>query len=107
MRDSKHRRELNWLADLNYAIQKPLKMEDENWRKRFNEHLLARLAESRRTELDRLQVRDACECVFYSVNRIVLLDRLDVSHHWQDARGRNGRRGSGPGYRVGVVANPQ
>ena len=59
-------------------------MEDENGQKRLDVHLLACLAESRRTELHRSQVRDTCECVFYSVNRIVLLGRFDVSHHWQD-----------------------
>ena len=72
------------LADLNYAtrghiIQEPLKMEDKNGWKLLDEHLLARLAEARRSELDRLQVRDACECVFYSVHRIVL-ESFDVSH---------------------------
>jgi hypothetical protein len=63
------------LADLNYAIRghiirEALKVEDENgW-----EHLdfLTRLAEARRTELHRLQVRDPCQRVFYSVHRIVL-----------------------------------
>jgi hypothetical protein len=48
-------------------------MEHENWRERLDEHLLARLA-ARRTKLNRCQVRDAFECVFYSVNRIVLLE---------------------------------
>ena len=80
-------------------------MEDENGRKRLDEHLLARLAESRRTELHRLQVRDTCECILYSANRIVLFRRFDVSHHWQDVCGGNGRRKSGPGYRDGVVDN--
>jgi hypothetical protein len=42
--------------------------------------LLARHVAPRWTELHGLQVRDACECVFYSVHRIVLLDILDVSH---------------------------
>ena len=71
--DLELRCEQNWLSNLNYAIlshvvQEALKMEDENGRKRLDEHLLARLDESTRTELHRLQVRDACECVFYSVN---------------------------------------
>jgi hypothetical protein len=47
-------------------------MDDENGREPFNENLLTRLARARRTKLHRLQMRDACECVFYSVHRIVL-----------------------------------
>ena len=54
-------RELNRLIDLNYAtrghiIQEPLKMEHENRWERLYEHLLARFAGARRTELHRLQV---------------------------------------------------
>ena len=79
------------LADLNYAIrgniiQEPLKVENENGWKHLDVHLLARLSEARWTELYRLQVRDACECVFHSVHRIVLLDCVDVSLQ------RNGKR---------------
>jgi hypothetical protein len=55
-------------------------VDHENGWKRLDEHLLARLAEARRTELHRLQMRDACECTFYSVYGIVLLEKLDVSH---------------------------
>ena len=52
--------ELNKLVDLNYAIrshiiQEPLKMEHENRWERLYEHLLARLAEAKRTD-HRLQV---------------------------------------------------
>jgi hypothetical protein len=77
--------ELNNFADLNYAIrghiiQETLKMEHENRWERLDEHFLARLAIARRTELRELQVRDACECVFYNLYRIVLLERFDVSH---------------------------
>ena len=62
---------LDLFADLNYTIrvhiiQEPLKMENENGWEHLDEHLLACLAEARRTELHRLQVRDACESVFYS-----------------------------------------
>jgi hypothetical protein len=83
--DFKLRRETNRLADLNYAIrgrivQEPFKMEDENRRECLDVHLLARHVAPRWTELHGLQVRDACECVFYNVHRIVLLDSLDVSH---------------------------
>lgn len=71
-------------------------MEDENRRKRFDEHIPARLVEARRTGLHRLQVRDSCERVFYRAHRIVLLESFYVSHQdvWQ-----NGRE-IGPGYRV-------
>jgi hypothetical protein len=76
----------NGLVDLYYAIrgniiQEPLKMEHENGWKHLDENLLARFAEAaRRTgELNMLQVRDACECVFYSVHRIVLLECFGVS----------------------------
>jgi hypothetical protein len=47
-------------------------MEDENGWELLDENLLARLAKARQIELDRLQVRDACECVLYSIHRIVL-----------------------------------
>jgi hypothetical protein len=77
-------RELNRFTDLNYVIrgdivQEPPKMEHENGWERLDEHLLARLAEAIWTELNRLLVRDACECVFYSVYRIVLLKCFDIS----------------------------
>jgi hypothetical protein len=36
--------------------------------------LLARHVEAGWTELHGLQVRDACECVFYGVHRTVLLE---------------------------------
>jgi hypothetical protein len=57
--DFEFRRELNRLDDLDYAIrrriiQEPFKMEDENWRKRFDERLLARLASARWAELHSL-----------------------------------------------------
>ena len=46
-----------------------------------DEHLSAWDAEARRMiELHGMQVRDACECVFYSVHRIVLLKSFNVSH---------------------------
>jgi hypothetical protein len=105
-------REPNMLADLNYAIrghviQEALKVEDENRRKHLDLHLLARLrlerlARARWTKLHRLQVRDPCECVFYSMHRIMLLDSFNVSHQdvWQNGEYR-------PGCRVGVIANLQ
>ena len=66
-------------------------MEDENWREHLDEHLLACLTQARRTELDRLQVQDVCQRVFYSTHRVVLLERFDVSY--QDISvGRMGRR---------------
>jgi hypothetical protein len=52
-------------------------MEDENGRKCLDEHLLARLAEARCTELHRLWMRNPGECVFYGVHSVGL---LDVSH---------------------------
>ncbi len=55
-------------------------MEDKYGREHLDEHLLAGLADASRTELHRFQVRDACKCVFYRVNRIVLFDNFDVSH---------------------------
>ena len=78
-------RELNRLAVLLTAIrcgiiQEPLKMEDENERESLDQNLLARLTQARRTELDRLQMRDTCECVFYSVYRTVLSNNFCVSH---------------------------
>ena len=80
--DFEFRRESNRLADLDYAIrshviQEPLEVEDENRWKLIDEHLLARLASARWTELNRLRVRDPYECVFYGLHRFVL---LDVSH---------------------------
>ena len=79
--DFELRRELNMFADLNYAIrvhiiQEPLKMEHENRWERLDKHLMVCLAGARRTELHRLQVRDACESIFNSVHRIVLLELL-------------------------------
>lgn len=55
-------------------------MEDENFWKLFDEQLLARLAGARRTALriHRLPVREACECVFYSTPRFVLLESFNV-----------------------------
>ena len=55
-------------------------MKDEDGWKNFDEHLLARLAEARWTELDRLHVGDARECVFNSVHRIVPSECFDVSN---------------------------
>ena len=40
-------------------------MEHENGWEHLDEDLLT---ETRRTELNRLQVRDVCECVFYSAH---------------------------------------
>jgi phage-related protein len=54
-------------------------MEYENGRESLDEHLLARLGAGQ-TELNRLQVRDAFERVFYCVHRIVLLECFYVSH---------------------------
>ena len=46
-------------------------MEDGNGWNHLDEHLLAWRAEARRMiELHGAQVRDACECVFYSVPSI-------------------------------------
>jgi hypothetical protein len=63
-------------------------MEYKNGWKHLDENLLARLTEARRTELNRFQVRYACECVFYSVHRIVLLRCFNVSHQDICVRGR-------------------
>ena len=63
-------------------------MEHENGRECLDEYSLTRLV-ARRSEPNRLHVRDACECIFYSVHRIVLLKCFDVSH--QDMCGSNGR----------------
>jgi hypothetical protein len=49
-------------------------MEHENRWERLHEDLLARVANARRTELHGLPVRDACECIFYNMHRIVLLE---------------------------------
>jgi hypothetical protein len=66
-------------------------MEHENRWENLDENLLARLAEARRSELHGLQVRDACECVFYIGHRIVLLECFDLSR--QDiCMGKMGRR---------------
>jgi hypothetical protein len=43
-------------------------MDNEYRREHLDEHLLARRAGIRRTELHRLRVRDARESVFYSVH---------------------------------------
>ena len=56
-------------------------MEHENGWKRLDEHLLARLTEARQTGLNGLLVRDACECVLYSVHRVMLLESFDISHY--------------------------
>jgi hypothetical protein len=79
-------RELNRLVDLNHAIrrhivQEPPKVEDENWWKFLDENLLTRFAGTRWTTLNRLRMRDACKCVFYSVHRIMLSENINVSHH--------------------------
>ena len=55
-------------------------MKDEDGWQNFDEHLLARLTDARWTELDRLCVGDARECVFYNVYRIVLSDSFGVSN---------------------------
>ena len=43
-------------------------MEHENGWEHLDENLLTRLTEARRTDLNRLPVRDVCECIFYSVH---------------------------------------
>ena len=55
-------------------------MKDEDGWQNLDEHLLARLTDVRWTELDRLRVGDARECVFYNVYRIVLSDSFGVSN---------------------------
>ena len=55
-------------------------MEDKNWREPLDEHLLGCRARARRIELDRLQVGDVCERVFYGMHRVMLLERFDVSY---------------------------
>jgi hypothetical protein len=47
-------------------------MEHENGWENLNKNLLAPLAKVRWTEMNRLQVRDACERAFYGGHRIVL-----------------------------------
>ena len=54
-------------------------MKDKNGWELFDKHFQSRLAKAGRTELNRLQVRDACECVLYSIHRIVLQDKFDIS----------------------------
>ena len=90
---------MNRFVYLNYAtrghiIQKPLKTEDKNgWG---------------RLKLQRLRVRDAWECVFYSVHRIVLKKRFDVRYlDISPDIGVGGTERNGPGCQVGVTANPQ
>jgi isocitrate dehydrogenase kinase/phosphatase len=70
-------RELNRLANLNYAIrcrivQEALKMENENRWKRFDLDFLARLTCVQLGDLHELGQRDVYESVFNSVYRIGL-----------------------------------
>jgi hypothetical protein len=51
-------------------------MEDENGWKRFEEHLLARLARAGLANLHRLGPRDVCKCVLNGVYRIGLRERF-------------------------------
>jgi hypothetical protein len=46
-------------------------MEHENGRECLDEYELTRFVAGR-SELNKLHVRDVCECIFYSVHRIVL-----------------------------------
>ena len=75
--DFELRPELNRLVDLNLAIrrrivQEALKMEHENWWKRLQKHLLARLGRAELADLHRLGLRDLCERVLNSVYRLRL-----------------------------------
>jgi hypothetical protein len=75
--DFKLRRELNWLANLNYAVrgrivQETLKMENENRWKHLEKHLLARLARVGLANLHGLGLREVRECVLNGVYRIGL-----------------------------------
>ena len=51
-------------------------MEHKNGWERLDEHLLDRLADARKTELNRLLVNDACECVFYGKHQTMLSEFL-------------------------------
>ena len=68
------RRELDGLADFNYAIRgrEPLKMKDENRRKCLDVYLLARLVEADWTERHGLRMRHVRECVLNGMYRIGL-----------------------------------
>ena len=101
----KFQRKLNRLADLDCAfrgliVQEALEIEHENGWRRLDDQLLACLA--RRTELNSLQVRNAFECVFYGVYRIVLSEglmsvtRIYMWEKWEQNE---------PGCRVEVIAN--
>ena len=75
--DFELRCELNWLVDLFYLVrgrivQEALKMEHENWWKRLQKHLLARLGRAELADLHRLGLRDLCERVLNSVYRLRL-----------------------------------
>ena len=75
--DFEFRCELNWLVDLFYLVrgrivQEALKMEHENWWKRLQKHLLARLGRAELADLHRLGLRDLCERVLNSVYRLRL-----------------------------------
>ena len=51
-------------------------MEHENWWKRFQKHLLARLGRAELADLHRLGLRDLCERVLNSVYRLGLGEGL-------------------------------
>ena len=81
--DLELRRELNWLADLIYAIhgsivREALEMENENWGKRLEKNLLARLARAGLADLNGLGPRDARECFLNAVYRIGLPKRVEA-----------------------------
>jgi hypothetical protein len=68
-------------------------MEHENRWEHLDKHLMVCLAGARRTELHRLQVRDACESIFNSVHRIVLLELLCQSPgHMHGVEWEKGKR---------------
>ena len=51
-------------------------MDNENWWKRFEKYLLARLARARLANLHWLGMRDVCECVLNGEYRIGLHERF-------------------------------
>ena len=75
--DLKLRSKLDRLSDLDYTtgggvVHEALEMDDEYRWKHLNERLPARLVDAHWIKVHRLRVGDLCECVFYTVYRIML-----------------------------------
>jgi hypothetical protein len=84
-RDFELWRELDRLSDFHYAaggrvVQEALEVQDEHWRERLDEHLLACFARAGGADLHGLWLRDVCERILDGVYRIALYNgRLMVN----------------------------